>query len=142
MNKLRGKISDELDDATKKFFKRGGVFKSIYESNGNFKIKIDNNWTDVTHEGFIKLCETFSKQGENIKLLENVPQIVAIFDEEIVYFSLYDENMHHKDMSDIIIRNKNFAAFITNLFDLYWDKAETIEQFKKQLINNNLITKN
>lgn len=133
MNRLRGNVSDKLDDESKKFFKRGGRVRSIYEGSDNFKIKINDKWQNVTHEGLIKLCESFVKQGEQIKLMSEVPQFVAIFDETIVYFSLYDENMAAVDMSDIIIKNKRFAGFITNLFELYWDKADSIEQFKKQL---------
>jgi sugar-specific transcriptional regulator TrmB len=133
MNRFRGNVSTELDDESLKFHKRGGVVKSIYEKNGDFKIKINNKWQSVTHEGLIKLCEEFSKQGEQIKLLNDVPQIMAVFDEMIVYFSLYDENIPTDELSDVIIKNKRFASFITNLFNLYWDKADTIEQLKKQI---------
>jgi sugar-specific transcriptional regulator TrmB len=135
MNRLHGYVSDELDDVSKKFFKKGGTFKSIYEANGNFKIKLNNKWQSASKEELIKLCEAFIKQGENIKLIDEVPQFVAIFDEKIVYFSLSDENIDPRDMTDIIIKNKKFASFITNLFDMYWDKAETIEQFKKHFFN-------
>jgi sugar-specific transcriptional regulator TrmB len=135
MNRLEGYVSAELDDITKQFYKRGGEFKSIYESSSNFKIKINNKWQNVTHESLIKICEDFIKQGEQIKLIDKVPQFVAIFDEKIVYFRLYDENIPDKDSSDIIIKNKNFATFITNLFNLYWDKADTIETIKKQIFN-------
>ncbi|MFI5145330.1 MAG: TrmB family transcriptional regulator, partial [Ignavibacteria bacterium] len=127
MNRLRGNVSNELDDVTRKFFKRGGEFKSIYESSGNFKIKVNNKWENVTKEGLIKLCETFIGHGEQVKLIEEVPQLMAIFDEKIVYFSLHDESMTYRDSSDIIINNKRFASFITSLFNMYWDKADTIE---------------
>ncbi|RPI14804.1 MAG: hypothetical protein EHM58_15595 [Ignavibacteriae bacterium] len=135
MNRLKGNVSSELDEESKKFFKRGGVFKSIYESNSNFRIKINNKWENVTREGLIKLCETFIKQGEQIKLLDKVPQIMAVFDDSTVYFSLYDENIPIEETSDVIIKNKKFAAFITGLFTSYWDSADTIETLKQQLYN-------
>lgn len=136
MNRFKGNVSSELESESTKFFKRGGVIKSIYEANSNFKIKINNRWENVTREGLIKLCETFIKQGEEIKLLNEVPQFVAIFDEEIVYFSLYDENIPKEDATDIFIHNKKFAAFITNMFNTYWDKADTLESFKKHFFNS------
>lgn len=135
MNKFVGNISTELDDESKKFFKRGGVIKSIYEANSNFRIKINNRWENVTRQGLIKLCETFIKQGEEIKLVNEVPQFVAIFDEKIVYFSLWDENIPKEDATDIFIHNKKFAAFITTMFNTYWDKADSIEIFKKHFLS-------
>lgn len=136
MNRFRGNVSTELDDITKKFYKRGGYFKSIYENTTNFRVKINNKWKNVTKEDLIKMCEEFAKQGEQIKFLDEVPQIMAVFDEKIVYINLYDEAIPAKDMTDIIIKNKRFATFMTGLFNLYWDKANALDELKKQLYNN------
>ena len=136
MNKLRGYISLEIDDESRKFYKRGGQVKSIYESKGDFRIKINNKWQNVSHESLIKLCESFAEQGEEVRFLEDVPQIMAIFDDRIVYFSLFDEDIPAKDMSDVIIYNEKFAKFIKSLFNMYWDKADTLELLKKELNSN------
>jgi sugar-specific transcriptional regulator TrmB len=133
MNRFKGKISMDIDVESKKFFKRGGVVKSIYESKGDFKIQINDRWQNVSRERLIKLCEEFEKQGEEIRFLEQVPQIMAVFDEKIVYFSLYDENIPFRDMSDVIIKNKRFASFITNLFNMYWDKSDSLELLKQAI---------
>ena len=135
MNRFKGNVSLDLDDETKKFYKRGGAFKSIYEKGSDFKIKINNKWQSVTHEGLIKLCEEFSAQGEQVRIIDQVPQIMAVFDESIVFFSLYDESIPARDMSDVIIKNKRFANFITGLFNMYWDKADTLEILKNELNN-------
>jgi HTH-type transcriptional regulator, sugar sensing transcriptional regulator len=135
MNRFEGNVSTDLDDETRKFFKRGGKFKSIYEAAGNFKIKVNGKWQNVSHEYLIKLCEEFEKQGEEIKLTDNVPQVLAVFDERIVFLGLYDEAVPRQERSDIIIKNKRFALFITELFNLYWDKSDSIDTFKN-LINN------
>lgn len=133
MNRFKGYISNELDNQVAKFYKRGGRWKSIYEASTDFKIKINDKWQSITREGLLKLCKTFIKQGEQIKLLKDVPQIMAVFDEKIVYFSLYDENIKPQDATDIIVKNKRFAKFITELFNVYWDKADTLELLKKQI---------
>ena len=135
MNRFTAVVSDEIDKEGRKYFKRGGVFKSIYESSGNFRIKIKDKWQSATRKDLIRICEKYIKQGEQIRLLDKVPQIVAIFDEKIVYIRLHDENIPDRDSSDVIIKNKNFASFITNLFDMYWDKAGTIEAFKKHYLS-------
>ncbi len=136
MNRFNGKVSSEYDEESRKLFKRGAYLKSIYENNTNFQIKINDKWQNVTKEGLIKLCESFSKMGEQIRFLNQVPQIMAVFDEKIVFFSLFDENIPASEMSDVIIKNKRFAEFITSLFNMYWDKADTLELLKKQINKN------
>ena len=62
-------------------------------------------------------------------------QILAVFDENTVYISLFDEKIPARDSSDVIIKNKRFASFIISLFNIYWDKADTLEKLKKELNN-------
>ncbi|HEY3251577.1 MAG TPA: helix-turn-helix domain-containing protein [Ignavibacteria bacterium] len=133
MNRFRGNVSTTLDKEAIDFYKRGGYIKSIYEKSMNFKIKINNEWKKVSKEDLIRICEEFSRQGENIRFLSEVPQIMAVFDEKIVYISLWDENTPSIENSDIIIKNKRFAGFITNLFNLYWDKSDTLSKLKQTL---------
>lgn len=133
MNRFRGNVSSKLDKETINLHKRGGYIKSIYESSTNFRIKIDDEWKNVTKEELIKLCEEFVKQGEQVKFLDEVPQFIAVFDETTVYISLHDENTPPAENSDVIINNKRFASFITSLFNLYWDKADTLKVLKQKL---------
>lgn len=135
MNRFEGNVSDNLDSETKNFYKRGGHFRSIYEANGNFKIKINNEWQVVSKEQLIDLCKRFEKQGEKIRLSDNIPQILAVFDGNTVFISLYDENVPRNERSDIIIHNKRFAAFVTEMFELYWDRSDSIETFAKTIVN-------
>ena len=133
MNRLRGNVSATLDKETKDFYKRGGYVKTIYEKSTNFRIKINNEYRNVNKEDLIKICVEFTKHGEQIKFLEEVPQIIAVFDHKVVYISLFDEHTPAIDNSDVIIKNKRFATFVTSLFNLYWDNADTLEELKKQL---------
>jgi sugar-specific transcriptional regulator TrmB len=137
MNRFKGNVSADLDDESKKFFKRGGYVKSIYEISTDFKIKVNNKWQNVSKADLIKLCEEFAKHGEQIRFLDEVPQIMGVFDEKIVFISLFDETIPASEMSDIIIKNKRFATFITGLFNLYWDKANALEELSKQIFNKN-----
>jgi sugar-specific transcriptional regulator TrmB len=133
MNRFRGNVDASLDKETRDLHKRGGYVRSIYENSTNFRIKIDEEWKDVTKEDLIKLCEEFVKQGEQIKFLDEVPQLIAVFDERIVYISLHDEHTPVPENSDVIIKNTRFASFIISLFNLYWDKADTLEVLKQQI---------
>lgn len=134
MNRFEGNVSEKLDSETRNFYKRGGKFRSIYESAGNFKIKINDTWQLVSKKQLIELCKKFEKNGEKIRLNENIPQIIAVFDGKTVFISLYDENVPKSERSDIIIHNKRFAGFVTEMFELYWDRSESIETFAKSLL--------
>ncbi len=131
MNRIEGHISTELDEEVTRFFNRGGKIRSIYEASTNFKMEKDNKWVSVTsREELINLCLAFEKQGEKIRLAKKVPQNMAIFDEQIVFLSLTDLTIPKNNRTDVIIRNKNFAEYMIELFEKYWEKGSTIEQFK------------
>lgn len=134
MNSLEGFVSTEQDNEVKKFFKRGGIFRSIYESNLNFKIKINDKWINATKDDLLKLCKEFERNGEQIKLSKKIPQNMAIFDGNIVFISLIDETMSKNNRTDMIIRNKSYADYANEIFDIYWDKSLTIEEYNKEII--------
>jgi len=130
MNKMEGHVSRELDIEGLKFFKRGGKAKSIYEASTNFKFEKDNTWVTVTKNDLIELCQGFEKQGEKIRLAEKIPQNMAIFDRTTVFISLSDLTIPRNNRTDVIIRNKNFATSMVDLFEHYWNKSYTIDEFK------------
>jgi HTH-type transcriptional regulator, sugar sensing transcriptional regulator len=134
MNKLEGFVFAEADEASIDLHKRGGVIRTIYEANLNFKLRVDGKaWQSVTPQGLIDLCYTFMKQGEQIKLTKQVPQNIAIFDRKIVFISLVDPLVPKHNRSDIIVKNQNFAQFMVDSFESNWEKALTVEEFKKNL---------
>ena len=128
-----GRVSQEQNQEVSKFIKRSGVIKTIYEINTNFKIKIDNKWVDVDMNNFIDLCESFEKQGENIRLAEKISQNFTIFDENIVFINLIDETVNEYNRNDIVIQNDRYAHTMKDLFNFYWENSMTIHEFKKTL---------
>lgn len=135
MNKLEGRISDEVEDAGIELIKNGGVVKSIYEASYNFKIKVGNEWQNVTPSGLVQLCKSFEKRGEQVKLSGKINQNMAIFDRKIVFISLVDLSIPKYNRSDIIIHNENYAQSMVENFYNSWEKSHTIEEFEKKIIN-------
>jgi sugar-specific transcriptional regulator TrmB len=135
MNKLEGRISDEIEQAGIELVKNGGVVKSIYEASYNFKIKVGNDWQNVTPAGLVQLCKTFIKQGEQVRLSEKINQNMAIFDRKIVFISLVDLLIPKYNRSDIIIHNENYAQSMVENFNNNWEKSLTIDEFQKKIIN-------
>ncbi len=130
MNRMEAHVSKQLDEEVLKFYKKGGKVKSIYEGSLNFKLEKDGKWISPTKEDIIDLLLFFENQGEQIKLAKTVPQNMAIFDGEIVFLSLTDLTIPRNNRTDVIIRNKNFATYMVELFELYWKNANTIDEFK------------
>lgn len=137
MNRLEGYISKQADDVVSKFIKKGGVFKSIYEVSLNFKIEKDGAHKKVTMDDFLDLCEFYEKNGENIKLTKMLIANFTVFDKEIVFLNILDKTIPKHNKTDIIIRNKDFALFISNLFELCWNQSFTIKEFRHLLEQKN-----
>jgi hypothetical protein len=114
----------------KKFYKRGGIVKSIYEPGSNLRVKKDDKWVDVTAADMIKLSKAFLKQGEKVKLTNKIPQYMAIFDRKAVLVNLVDKTIQKHNYTNIIIKNKVFAEFLAELFNLYWERANSVQSFK------------
>lgn len=132
MNKLEGHVSKDLDVVSRMFFKKGGKIRSIYEASLGFKFEKDGKWVDVTQSDLIDLCEKFEKEGEQIRLADKVPQNMAIFDRKVVFISLVDKTKTKNNRTDVIIRNAEYASNQIELFELYWNKSLTIEEYKKK----------
>jgi sugar-specific transcriptional regulator TrmB len=128
-----GLVSDEQSDEVKKFIGEGGILKTIYEINTNFKVKVNNKWVDVDMPKLVDLCESFEEQGENVRLAKEIPQNYTIFDSKIVFLNLIDETIKKNNRSDIIIRDTRYAHMMVDLFNFYWDNSMTVKEFKETL---------
>lgn len=125
-------VSKELDQTAVNFIKSGGVIKSIYEASFNFKIIDRNeNVSIATVDGFIDLCEYYEKNGEKLKISQLELPNITIFDREIVFINIDPKDIPRHSRADIIIRNKDFAMRMMDLFNYYWSQAYTTKEFKK-----------
>lgn len=133
MIRLEALYTPELDQVSIEFTKRGGKIKTLFDAGSNFKLKFGDEWKEVTPAALVKMCEKYSIPGEEIRLASSVPQNMAIFDRKTVFFSLVDPNIPKYNRSDIIVKNENFANFMVESFNSAWEKADTVEEFKKKL---------
>jgi sugar-specific transcriptional regulator TrmB len=131
MIKLEHYISDEVDENAKKFFKRGGIIRSVYEAGNDIKIKRGNKWQQGTLKDLIKIVEKYESIGELLRLSKLPVPNMTIFDREIVFFNINDKTVPRHNEADIIIRNKEFAQNMILVFESYWEKSLTIKEFNK-----------
>lgn len=115
-------VVEELSRDAQKFIKNGGVIRSIYQINGDI---------DLNNE-LIAACELFQKGGEKVKLADFKIPNVSIFDAENVFINLSaDKSVPKHKQADLIIRNSDYAGHMKDLFNTYWEKAYTLEEYIK-----------
>lgn len=131
MNRIEGGVSKESDTLAKDFIQQGGKYRSIYEVSLNFRLLKEGKWEQVTLGEFLDLCSHYEKEGEQIRLTKMLTITIGIFDREIVYFNVHDKTIPKHNKTDIIVRNKEFAQFFVNIFELCWNQAFTIDEFRE-----------
>jgi sugar-specific transcriptional regulator TrmB len=124
-------ISEEIDETAAKFIKNGGVIKSVYEVNDNFKIKKNGRWVECTKEDLNKVFSKFEKYGEQLRLSKSKVPNLAIFDRETVFLNVVDKTMSKNNEADIIFRNNDFAETMVETFDRAWEKSYTLKEYLK-----------
>lgn len=131
MNRIKGIVTDELSDFGKNFVSKGGVIKYIYKISLDFKIMKSGKAVPAGKEDLIRVCETFEKNGEQVRLTDmNIPN-VGIFDGKKVYVNITSNLPNAKNkQSDLIIKNSDFVNNIRDLFEFYWQNSMTIEEYK------------
>ncbi len=130
MIRLEGYVSEEIDTNAKNFIKNGGVIKSIYEANLNFKIVKENSRKDATLEDLLRLCGKFEKYGEQVRISESELPNITIFDKKIVFINIIDRTVPRHNNADIIINNESFAKRMMDLFNFYWNNSKLIRDMK------------
>jgi len=131
MIRLEMYISDEVDKTAEKFIKSGGVIKSIYEVGTNFKVKKDGKWIDGNTADLIKIFSKFEKYGEQVRLSSTKIPNFTIFDRETVFMNIVDKSVPRYNEADIIVKNKDYAESMTEVFNTFWEKSLTLKEYKK-----------
>lgn len=131
MIRLEIYISDEVDQTAEKFIKDGGVIKSIYEVGNDFKVKKDGKWIEGTTNDLIKVFSKFEKYGEQVKLSKTKIPNFTVFDRETVFMNIVDKTVPRYNEADIILRNKDFAESMAEVFDTVWKKSFALKEYKK-----------
>lgn len=130
MIRLEGFVSDELDINAREFYERGGMIKSIYESTLNFKIIKNNSRKDASFEDLLRICKKFEKSGEKVRLSKSELPNMTIFDRETVFTNIQDKSLPRHSNADVIIKNKDYAKRMIDLFEYYWDNSFSLDDLK------------
>lgn len=133
MFKFRGIVSDEADSVAKNFIKRGGKIFSIYQLGMDFKIQKGKETTDANPSDLIEICRKFESSGESIRLAEIEIPNMTVIDGENVFINTEDKWIPKQSRADIIFKRSNFAKYMKDLFDYYWNNSMTISQYEMKV---------
>ena len=131
MIRLEMYISDDVDKTAEKFIKDGGVIKTIYEVGNNFKVKKDGKWTEGNMDDLVKVFTKFENYGEHLKLSKVKIPNFTVFDRETVFMNIIDKTVPRYNEADIIIKNKDYAESMAEVFNTFWEKSYTLKNYKK-----------
>jgi sugar-specific transcriptional regulator TrmB len=131
MIRLEIYISDEVDKTAEKFIKSGGAIKSIYEVGNNFKVKKDGKWAEGNVDDLVKIFSKFEKYGEQVRLSNVKIPNFTVFDRETVFMNIVDKTVPRYNEADIIIKNKDYAESMVEVFNTFWEKSYTLKEYKK-----------
>jgi sugar-specific transcriptional regulator TrmB len=133
MYRLKWLVSDDLNEDAIRIVKGGGVVKTIYQVSPDFKIIKGGKPEAGSAAELIKVCETFRKNGEDVRLSDVKIPNITVFDKENIFINMTGEkNVPKYKQADIIIKNPEFAQHMRDLFNFYWNQAITIDEFKKR----------
>lgn len=131
MNHLRGVFTEEINDFTKDFVKRGGVIKALYKISLDFKVRKEGKSIQANNDDLVHVCEMFESYGEQVKLTAiEIPNMVII-DREKVYLNLTgNKNDERNKQTDLIVNDKRYAENMRDLFEGYWERSATIKEYQ------------
>ncbi|MDD5362038.1 MAG: helix-turn-helix domain-containing protein [Ignavibacteria bacterium] len=132
MIRLEMYISEEVDETAAAFIRNGGVIKSIYEVNGTFKVRRNDKWTEVLTSEVIEIFKKFQNYGEQVRLSKKKIPNFTIFDREVVFMNITDKTVPRYNEADIIVKNRDYAESMAEVFSNVWERSLTLEDYKKK----------
>ena len=134
MYRLRGLVSEELDEIAGKIIKNGGEVRSIYHISLDFKVQKNGKSESAKNEDLLRILQSFEKNGEKVRLSEKEIPNMTIFDEKKVFFNLGDKSVPTNKKADLIVKYEDYAGYMNDLFEYYWDNSITTEEYKKRYV--------
>ena len=134
MNRLKGLITDEINDFTQKFTSDGGAIRSLYKISLDFKVMKDDKAIPASQDDLINICRMFEKFGEEVKLTAiEIPNMVII-DRKKVFVNITGDNALSKNkQTDLIINDKLYTENMRDLFLNYWERSATVKEYESNL---------
>lgn len=121
-------LSDEIDQVAKEFLKKGGIIKSVYEIAPQFKVKQNGKWVKYDEKEIIKVLKKYVQYGEQVRVVNIKVPNMTVCDREVVFLNINDKTIPRHNEADLVVRNKDFAESMANMFLSIWNIAKKIKK--------------
>ena len=81
---------------------------------------------------FIRLIEYYESIGEEVRIVDHLPIKLIISDQKEGMISLKSRDGTSFKLISMIVEHNDLLQALSDLFDLYWEKGKTINEFKKE----------
>ena len=106
------KISEDFRSSQKKAVERGIKFRSIYEiEEGDF-------------DAFKNKIRIFESQGEIVRIIENLPLKMFVFDAKVVALALRNKAEIGVNFVTVIVEHPDFAKAMETMFNMFWNLSK------------------
>lgn len=123
MYTFKGLVSDEADEFSKKFIKRGGIIRSIYRTGLDFKISLNGIIQDADEKNLTEVFRKYKSIGEDLRVCDFEIPNMTIIDSSSVFINTDSIEIPNQSNADLIMRNLSFAKYMKDLFEHYWNKG-------------------
>lgn len=138
MNRLKGIVTDDINEFSVNFIKQGGSIRSIYKISLDFRVKKGDKTINASNDDLINICQMFESYGEQVKLTSiEIPNMVII-DREKVFLNLTGSSGSNRNkQTDLVINDRQYAENMYDLFENYWERSAAPEEFREIIYNIN-----
>ena len=122
LKSIQKDIHDQRD-AGLRALERGVKFRSIYE----LSLDQATNWVPL------KDIEALVEEGQEVRIIDELPFQMIIIDTKIIMFNLEDRISGFTSNASQIISHRGLARGHKILFETLWEKAEDFKDFMKRM---------
>lgn len=85
-------------------------------------------------DDFLRMARKSEQDGEQVRLIDDLPMKFFIFDENYVIFLMANEQENQPKLGFLAIKNTELAKTLKKVFELYWDQGISIDKFEEEYI--------
>ncbi len=112
---------DTLNPAQRTSAKKGVSYKAVHE------IEPENM------ENFLKRMQYFKSLGEEVRLAEQLPMKLFIFDGTIAVFTLENKVSNMSNFTFTSFEHSDVAGTFMQIFQIYWDNAVPLDEYIEKI---------
>lgn len=111
---------DKLNPAQRESAEKGVKYRGVHQ------IEPDNM------DNFLARMQHFTRLGEEIRVTEELPLKLFIFDKKTVVFTLENDEKKIPNQTFTAFENSGLALTFTQIFESYWKKAIPLKEFLEE----------